>query len=61
LGLVLIPFKNNMMTKRISKSINISGRLAAGGISMNSHAAEVLPEARLKESTSCRIQWLAWR
>src|ERR1700694_5408210 len=58
---VLIPTEDDMLTYRVSQSVNRPRRLRRLRIRMNPHIAKIMPKSWLHECASLRVQRVAGR
>lgn len=58
---VLTPTENDLMADAVGKGVHCFGRLHSPMVRMNSHPAEIMPEARFHEGARRSVQRLAGR
>jgi len=50
--------KDNVLSYRVGKGVNVTRRLVGGRTGMNAHLTEVVAKSRLEERARCRIERL---
>src|SRR5439155_21449333 len=60
-GAIVASAEHDMISDCVCSSVHSLGRLGGACVRVNSHATEIVSEARFKKGPRDAIEWLAWR